>query len=444
MFMGIRNGVLLASLLCSGLPVAAVGQSDPANFATVINLPEDQPIIFGQINSDTQLNVATGGTVARGFNAGATNGSSANVEVNVLGGLVQSGFNASPGSVLNVVSGTVEEGLEVGQGAKVNVVAGTIEGNSLSLFSDTTIGGGLWQGDHAYASGTTIITGGTFEGQVLTSAMNDLTIEGGRFESLVSVTGASDATITDGDFGVPPDQGPSGLLFQIGEGMISGGTIQGLLSIDSGSTVDVNGGAIDGVVAVTQVSTLNLSGGAVAEDAGFAVFGASTLNLFGSDFRINGFPLFGPTPGIPFAIDLRDVTLSATLTDGSFFSFDLNSELVQAPDTNYIGPASFVNVTLIEAVGLAGDLSGDSAVDQSDLNLVLNNWGQSRGNWSNADGFATASVDQEELNAVLNNWGASSSPSSLGATLVPEPGSAVAVFTGLAALQRRFRKDGRR
>lgn len=88
--------------------------------------------------------------------------------------------------------------------------------------------------------------------------------------------------------------------------------------------------------------------------------------------------------------------------------------------------------------GMFGDFDGDGAVRQGDLNLVLNNWGNTRGNWSNADGFSSFAVDQEELNAVLNNWGSSASPSfASNPAVVPEPALAAVAGFSIALFERR-------
>ncbi|MEM1445889.1 MAG: hypothetical protein AAGF84_07535 [Planctomycetota bacterium] len=87
--------------------------------------------------------------------------------------------------------------------------------------------------------------------------------------------------------------------------------------------------------------------------------------------------------------------------------------------------------------GVLGDYDDSGAVEQGDLNLVLNNWGLTRGDWANADGFSTTSVDQEELNLVLNNWGASSAPS-LAGSAIPEPAAlGLSLVLGGLVLRRR-------
>ncbi len=73
--------------------------------------------------------------------------------------------------------------------------------------------------------------------------------------------------------------------------------------------------------------------------------------------------------------------------------------------------------------GLPGDYDGSGQVEQGDLDLVLQNWGQDTsggapGGWINdlPDGV----IDQAELDAVLQNWGSSATPA-LGGLTVPEP-----------------------
>ncbi|MEM8494083.1 MAG: hypothetical protein AAF663_01695 [Planctomycetota bacterium] len=88
---------------------------------------------------------------------------------------------------------------------------------------------------------------------------------------------------------------------------------------------------------------------------------------------------------------------------------------------------------------LPGDFDNSGAVEQGDLNLVLNNWGQDAPFEANGDPFLTPTVDQEELNRVLNNWGSSVAPSFAGLE-VPEPAAGLAVLVGLFALRSRSRR----
>lgn len=92
---------------------------------------------------------------------------------------------------------------------------------------------------------------------------------------------------------------------------------------------------------------------------------------------------------------------------------------------------------LVAETGIAGDYDDSGQVEQGDLNLVLNNWGQSRGfEDPGGSAFATTLVDQEELNLVLNNWGSGGVPTFEGFS-VPEPAAAVLGLLGGVLLMPR-------
>lgn len=94
----------------------------------------------------------------------------------------------------------------------------------------------------------------------------------------------------------------------------------------------------------------------------------------------------------------------------------------------------------LAGLAVTGDFTGDTHVEQADLNLVLNHWGDAREGWANADGFATPIVDQEELNAVLNNWGAGTAPSfTSNPAVVPEPGVVAGLLLVGGLVRRRPR-----
>ncbi|MEM1097519.1 MAG: hypothetical protein AAGH92_01900 [Planctomycetota bacterium] len=94
------------------------------------------------------------------------------------------------------------------------------------------------------------------------------------------------------------------------------------------------------------------------------------------------------------------------------------------------------------APGIAGDFSGNGQVEQSDLNLVLNNWGLDTtgavpAGWEFTIGLSGI-VDQDELNAVLNNWGATDAPSFEGFA-IPEPAGLLLASAGLGTVLLRRR-----
>lgn len=101
-------------------------------------------------------------------------------------------------------------------------------------------------------------------------------------------------------------------------------------------------------------------------------------------------------------------------------------------------PEGQVEAYLLNLPG-PGDLDGDGQVNQYDLNLVLQNWGQVGSNetvpawgWN-----AYGRLDQDELNAVLTHWGGPSSPD-LASIPIPEPAFAW-MLAGVAGIWLRRR-----
>ncbi|MEM9752437.1 MAG: hypothetical protein AAF916_03535, partial [Planctomycetota bacterium] len=144
--------------------------------------------------------------------------------------------------------------------------------------------------------------------------------------------------------------------------------------------------------------------------------------------------------------DVQVTGLDAALAEDGVTKVDDSDELLGSRGglnlylTRFGGDGDDLAVYAAIGAFLAGDFNGDGAVEQGDLNLVLNNWGSdTAGNipagWSNDLPLGT--VDQAELNAVLNNWGSSVAPDFAGFD-VPEPGAAVALgVLAVATLRRR-------
>jgi len=85
---------------------------------------------------------------------------------------------------------------------------------------------------------------------------------------------------------------------------------------------------------------------------------------------------------------------------------------------------------------LPGDLNGDDYVSQSDLDLVLDSWGQYVDSGHPADPSGDGFVGQTDLDWVLDNWG-NGTPPPLGAP-APEPTAAILMaVAGPVVLSRR-------
>ncbi|MEO1497874.1 MAG: PEP-CTERM sorting domain-containing protein [Planctomycetota bacterium] len=91
-----------------------------------------------------------------------------------------------------------------------------------------------------------------------------------------------------------------------------------------------------------------------------------------------------------------------------------------------------IDPTAAGAVGPGpGDFNSDGRVDNADLNLLLNNWGQAEvpAEWSAP---LTPPVNNDELNSLLNNWGSG--------TAVPEPAAMALTLTSAAAFSQTRRR----
>lgn len=246
----------------------AGGQSDPANFTTVINAPPDA--VPESIGSSTQLNLGPGGIVGMPFLAGAVDGSSSNTEVNINGGQLADDFNAI-NSVVNINSGVAGEFVTAGDGSVFNIRGGRVGEEVLSARGGSTLN----------------LSGGEVPGQFQVFSGSDVNMTGG--------------VIRGGDFGA---RLRSGSTFEM-----SGGTIATGFNIEGGATAKFRGGTVS---------------------PGFDSRG--TVELVGGEFSFNGAPFTDPTitlisdgvltgtlqDGTPFvfasraADRLEDVTLTST------------------------------------------------------------------------------------------------------------------------------------
>ncbi|MEM8494268.1 MAG: hypothetical protein AAF663_02630 [Planctomycetota bacterium] len=138
---------------------------------------------------------------------------------------------------------------------------------------------------------------------------------------------------------------------------------------------------------------------------------------FSSFAEVTSLPI--PSPGDPLRVDDFPATIRGSFANNST-SFGGNDP------SGVFGESNEVFTVIATTPSINGDFNGSGQVEQSDLNLVLNNWGGNRTFEDGVTTFATNLVDQEELNAVLNNWGSLASPVGTPAS-IPEP----AVAAGL-------------
>ncbi len=101
-----------------------------------------------------------------------------------------------------------------------------------------------------------------------------------------------------------------------------------------------------------------------------------------------------------------------------------------------------------EALPVVGDYDNSGQVEQADLDIVLQNWGDADvsdvTNWVNFAGLPGGGIDdqveQTELDLVLSNWGSSASPDfSMNQRVVPEPTNTAILVACVAVTRRRLR-----
>ena len=257
------------------------------------------------------LTVQTGGELGINFAV-------VDATLNVEGGTVATQLQAA-GSVVNISGGSVGRFFDANSGSVVNITGGTVGGNFIANDGSlVNISGGLVDFQFSAKTG-----------------------------SVVNITG-----------------GAVGRLFDAEDGSvvtISGGSFEESIWAKSGSLLNISGGSFGPTFRVSGV--VNIRGGSFGND--FRSYVGSNVNLFGSEFAIDGVLLDDLVSGEAFTIIDRDgVILSGLLADGSEFSFDLNSDFDSDPDKDQFA-TGVLTVTLISE--LLGDCNQDGVVNFLDI-----------------------------------------------------------------------------
>lgn len=302
-----------ASLLAAAGTASA--QSDPSQFGTVFNIGNVPPgsafdvtgAAVGTMagDNDSTINEAS---ITAGSLLADTLGS--NSQLNLFeGGSITNGFSAGFASLVNtnlevnISGGSVGSDFNAFSGSTVNISAGSV-GNGFDAFSGSTInisGGSIGSGFDAFSGSTVNIFGGSVGSDFDATAGSTVNISGGSFGPNFDAFGSAFGDV----FGVP-------------------------------------------------IGVVNISGGSFGPDFD-ANFG-SRVNLFGTEFFIDGIKLTDLVLGEALTITRRNVTLTGVLADGSAFEFDLfNSGNTAQRD--FFDNNARLTVTLIPAPASVGALA---------------------------------------------------------------------------------------
>ncbi|MEX0937922.1 MAG: PEP-CTERM sorting domain-containing protein [Pirellulales bacterium] len=327
-----RVKLIVRSLLVAIVVLSAAARSSEADFTTIINVPPDT--MPASIGSHTQVNVFDGGMLFDGFEAGAADGSSEDIEVNLFGGsltpIIQTLLTAYPGSVINMY-GPFEEGSGIVHtrvdGGRLNMVNGLMHSMSASNSAEVNISGGTISNMGAVGGSTVNQAGGA-----IVSDLNLLSGEGTVWN------------LYDGEIGN---------RFEMREGAkmnMYGGQIGYRFSVGDGTTMNIFGGTIslgpdtsrDYAFMAESGSTVNVHGGLFRENV--FVGDGTHFNLFVQELSLDGVPVplvLGEQTVIP---NTGGVLLEAILADGTFLDLGLGRG---SPGFDHFDDGAILTATLV-------------------------------------------------------------------------------------------------
>ena len=201
--------------------------------------------------------------------------------------------------------------------------------------------------------------------------------------------------VNDGDVALGANSQATGFNNINNEVNITGGNVGGFFQLRSGTELNLSGGIVESFGVLTN-STATITGGSVlifpdivsgvvnirgGDVPSVRVFDGGTVNIFGTEFFLDGAPITSIEVGETVEITPRNIDLAVVLEDGSDFGFFLNPVIVGLqPDAATF--ASTVLITRVEPVTesvpaatlnslrgilVGGDLSDLEFSDDSDL-----------------------------------------------------------------------------
>ena len=264
--------------------------------------------------------------------------------------------------------------------------------------------------------------------------------------------GQGATTIAASTYNGTPDQTMQAGLIKLKSGLINqwGGDATKLENVD-GTPISMGIGGDDGLemheLAIKITSKFEIDAADVGEYQFFIYKTNDSAKLLIDGEETIAFDDFSQIHTSQFANSVflgageHDLTLLAANTTKPFQASDVFdiALMFRGPDgITRQADSSF----LYTLAGILGDYNNSGQVEQGDLDLVLQNWGDDTAvtgiptGWTN-DNTNLGQIEQTELDRVLQNWGSTTAPDFQGST-VPEPATlALLSLGGLAMLRRR-------
>jgi hypothetical protein len=240
-----------------------------AQFATVIDVPAGTSLPpQSSIDSHTQLNLFDGGSIGAGFNAGAPDGSSSNVEVNVFGGVLGDDFNAYRGSVVNVSGGTIGSNFQTHEGSSVNIDGGTVKWIK-AIGSEVEVSAGALESISLLDDSKLMLIGGAVK--VLIVSESTAHVSNGPSSGFGVYNGK--LTITGGSMG--------GSAVRGGIVEIANANLRSYLQLSGGSSAFFLDRSTSRDVSVSDRSTLNIYDNAHVGISHLSAQLSSTIRIYG-------------------------------------------------------------------------------------------------------------------------------------------------------------------
>ncbi|MEO1497135.1 MAG: choice-of-anchor C family protein [Planctomycetota bacterium] len=310
--------------------------------------------------------------------------------------------------------------------------------------TDDTDNGGIMIDAIRLVRETQLLTNGSFE----LSIFND----GTPLPGVINPTDASARTVTESPTSGDPiyvlDNGATAVLGWEAFATVPGATIDWthdsvLAASDGERIIDLNGTPGPGGIQQTFDTVAGASYRVVFDLAG----NPDELPEDPADFPVKSVRVSAGDTSEDYSFDTTDTTTTDMGWETRVFEFTattdsttLSFESLTPADSAAIAANLFVDFgPTIDNVGAfllgePGDFSGDGLVDNDDLNLLLQNWGEPADprpfGWNGV--LPTGpTIDNDELNALLVNWGAGTTAT------VPEPATAMLLLLTAAAARTR-------